>query len=534
MTRTKLRHRRGLRASQAIAPGPSKPARAGGDDAFRAAAAAGTDDELLQRTRAHWQQGDWQRLAETPLQAVQSHPQRARLALLIAAGHQQLGRASEARRCAAQALDWGCDKRAVAQVLISGVHGTLARAAALAGDPGRTRRHLEAALSLAYPGQDMRGLIEQRLSLLQDGLALAQQRQLSLTTPPAADSLQPETMAATAAGTPGGVQVGPETEAARDNPPPSPGDSDMPASHAPADDSDSEPDTPATSGLGASAPTGLPPGVATHVKRTMNSVRRLQQEMTELRTEFDAGLRQVLKQQAQLIESFVAISRAVDGRAPLPALQGWAVSADLGAFLMQLAGSRQHDAVIEFGSGSSTVLIALGLAGRRARGETVPHLAFEHTAEHQAATQALLDQHVPGSASQVVLAPLRGWPAAAGTPPKTPADATPQAEPAVFYDCQTALAQLAASLPGEPRILVLVDGPPAATGPLARYPALPTLLAGLAHAQLDIVVDDYGRKDDRAVVDRWQAELGQTGRRFTLDELSFVKAACRLRLSAPA
>jgi len=39
------------------------------------------------------------------------------------------------------------------------------------------------------------------------------------------------------------------------------------------------------------------------------------------------------------------------------------------------------------------------------------------------------------------------------------------------------------------RVLVIVDGPPAATGPHARYPAGPLVLQHFAGAQIDFLME---------------------------------------------
>ena len=52
--------------------------------------------------------------------------------------------------------------------------------------------------------------------------------------------------------------------------------------------------------------------------------------------------------------------------------------------------------------------------------------------------------------------------------------------------------------------LLVVDGPPAKTGPLARYPALPVFAERL-QPEAVILVDDGGRPPEREMVKRWVA-----------------------------
>lgn len=56
--------------------------------------------------------------------------------------------------------------------------------------------------------------------------------------------------------------------------------------------------------------------------------------------------------------------------------------------------------------------------------------------------------------------------------------------------------------------LVLCDGPPGNT-PGGRYGLLPVLGHRLSPSVV-ILLDDAGRPDERAIADRWTAELGGT------------------------
>lgn len=109
------------------------------------------DENLLERSRTQWQFGDWESLAKLERDTLQHHPERAKLALLAAAGHQGLGNSAEARNHTRLALDWGCGKKLAAQVLISGVHHTLGRAAAVGEQEKRAVKHFESAIAVVLP-----------------------------------------------------------------------------------------------------------------------------------------------------------------------------------------------------------------------------------------------------------------------------------------------------------------------------------------------------------------------------------------------
>lgn len=105
------------------------------------------DESSLARAKTHWFFGEWHQLAALEMTSLHAHPDRDRLALLVASAHQQLGKHDKAREYTRMALDWGCPARVVAQVLIAGVHNSLGRAAALQQDESRIARHFKASVA---------------------------------------------------------------------------------------------------------------------------------------------------------------------------------------------------------------------------------------------------------------------------------------------------------------------------------------------------------------------------------------------------
>lgn len=93
-----------------------------------------------------WQFGDWESLIQLDEAALANHPDRAKLALLAASAHQQLSDHVTARRLIHLANVWGCDRKTLARLLISGVHNTLGRAAALAHDDAHALEHFRSAV----------------------------------------------------------------------------------------------------------------------------------------------------------------------------------------------------------------------------------------------------------------------------------------------------------------------------------------------------------------------------------------------------
>lgn len=105
------------------------------------------DENLLERARTQWRQGEWGSLVRLDINSIEHHPDRAKLGLVVASAWLQQGDSAAARRYLRHAMDWGCDKKLAAQILTAGVHNTLGRAAAIAGDQARMEQHFRHAVA---------------------------------------------------------------------------------------------------------------------------------------------------------------------------------------------------------------------------------------------------------------------------------------------------------------------------------------------------------------------------------------------------
>ena len=118
--------------------------------------------DVMDRARAQLLADDWAGLAQIDDAALEQHPQRARLALMRAEAHLQLGQPVQARLQAVRAMAWGCERRLAARVLLAGAHHTLARAALAAGDEGRASGHFDRSLPAALVPNEARRLLQAR------------------------------------------------------------------------------------------------------------------------------------------------------------------------------------------------------------------------------------------------------------------------------------------------------------------------------------------------------------------------------------
>jgi hypothetical protein len=122
------------------------------------------DENLLERARTQWQFGDWHSLVKLERDTLQHHPDRAKLALFAAAGHLQTDNASVGRQYIRLAHEWGCCKKLIAQILAAGVHNSLGRAAAIAGDQPRALQHFQNAIATGTPSSEARLFIQARIN----------------------------------------------------------------------------------------------------------------------------------------------------------------------------------------------------------------------------------------------------------------------------------------------------------------------------------------------------------------------------------
>ncbi|HFM4818112.1 TPA: hypothetical protein ACG7N5_004906, partial [Escherichia coli] len=76
-----------------------------------------------------------------------------------------------------------------------------------------------------------------------------------------------------------------------------------------------------------------------------------------IKKELDAKLNKSVRH----VEAFISIQQYLTHGDCITGFHGWPISPDMGVFLLEKIRERNYDAIIEFGSGVSTLLIAKGL-----------------------------------------------------------------------------------------------------------------------------------------------------------------------------
>lgn len=222
----------------------------------------------------------------------------------------------------------------------------------------------------------------------------------------------------------------------------------------------------------------------------------LKESETRLRQAIGKDLENLTRQ----IESFIAIQNYLNTGDTISGFHGWPISPDAALFLVELFRMRHHDVVIEFGSGTSTLLFAkmLRMEDRKSSDPERNKLwklnrihTFEHDTTYLAKTRSLLETNKLSNNVALYHAPLTTWSDDSGS--------------YLYYNCSVTLSALAQELGTERRrILVFVDGPPSATCKNARYPAIPILFNHFGQHEIDIVLDDAYRQDEKNAINLWR------------------------------
>ena len=181
-----------------------------------------------------------------------------------------------------------------------------------------------------------------------------------------------------------------------------------------------------------------------------------------------------------VLDSFHRPLAGIEPRFPLPAMRvpgAWRATPDFAQLLVQVIHEAEPATVVELGGGVSSLVVGYALE-KVGRGET---LSLDHEADYVRETSRLVQEHGLDRFVRVVHAPLRTY--------------SIDGEPWEWYD-DAALQEL------HTIDMLIVDGPPAKTQPLARYPAFPLTLEKLS-AHATIILDDGIRPDECQIVARW-------------------------------
>jgi predicted O-methyltransferase YrrM len=233
-------------------------------------------------------------------------------------------------------------------------------------------------------------------------------------------------------------------------------------------------------------------------QRTLDSVR-------QVGVSLDKEIKKELRQTFRQLEALQNLSAVLPANDVLPATRVWAASPDLLVVLVDLVVTERPSLVVECGSGASTLWLALAMRRFKIDGRIV---ALEHDPAFGGKTRDFLARHDVGDLAEVRDAPLESFSLDGQT-------YSWYARPA--WENLTGID------------LLFVDGPPATTAPLARYPALPLLSGSLSPAGV-AVLDDLIVPDMQKVLQLWLDAYPD----FSSEILPLEKQAAVLRRSQAA
>jgi len=205
-------------------------------------------------------------------------------------------------------------------------------------------------------------------------------------------------------------------------------------------------------------------------------------------------------------QALMALHTLLDLRRPLPPLTRWAASAELAAAVVDVILERRPQRVLELGSGASSVVI--GYALEKAGGGVA--LSLDHDAAYATTTVERLRRHELSERVSVFHAPL--------------VEQRFEEETYRWYDVSSV--DLKAFAGPEGIDILLIDGPPEQTNPLARYPAGPALFQYLSESAV-VILDDAARPDEQGSIRRWSQEHG-----FDVEMIDSARGTAILRRNA--
>lgn len=180
------------------------------------------------------------------------------------------------------------------------------------------------------------------------------------------------------------------------------------------------------------------------------------------------------------LEALISLTSCIDPIAPLPVGRSWAASPDFLRLLATEILAKKPSLVVELGGGYSSIVIGYCLQ-QNDRGRLI---SLDHDNEFAQMTSKAIEAHDLTDQVSVIHAPLR--------------EHLIDGDAWKWYDFD-ALPDVA------PIDILVVDGPPAAQNPLARFPALPLFVDRLAQDAV-VMLDDGVREGERTIVERRTAD----------------------------
>lgn len=199
------------------------------------------------------------------------------------------------------------------------------------------------------------------------------------------------------------------------------------------------------------------------------------------------------------LESLSWLQKRLTIKGHLPPLRGWAASPDVLLKLHSHIIQTKPSLIIEFGSGSTTLVIADAL-----RQNGIGHLvSVEHSRHYADQTLYTLQSENLTPWVDLRIGELEAW-------ADEHMNSMPDKKPSMWYPKRLLNDMTCVDL-------ILVDGPPGGTCEFARYPALPILFECLA-ARGEVWMDDTARQEEKSICQRWADDYDLDLEYFSLEK----------------
>lgn len=217
--------------------------------------------------------------------------------------------------------------------------------------------------------------------------------------------------------------------------------------------------------------------------------KRIEHQLITLHQRLSRQTMQASRETVRHVEALLQLLPKVSSRAPLPTSGGFAMDARALLHLSAIIAEYKPQKILELGGGTSTIW--MGYLTEEFGTEII---SIDHLEEYGSATAASVERHSFTNRIECRVAPL--------------AKVSVEGNDYQWYSLD-ALRDIGGI------DLLLVDGPPEATGVSARYPAFP-LLAEKLTPRAVVLLDDTHREAEQKILAGWERASG--GKREIRDQ----------------
>lgn len=254
------------------------------------------------------------------------------------------------------------------------------------------------------------------------------------------------------------------------------------------------------------------------LEKAVNNLQNVQKELetksslTHIQGDIKNHINKVSSNIIKQLESYISLKHYID--IPLD-YHNWPISSDIALFMAKEIEMNSYDLILEFGSGTSTVLFANMVKQNNAKSTDI--ISFEHDIKYKNKTKEILHLHNLHKYAKIKFSPLEKF--------------NYQEKEFYYYKCRNTFEKLHKKAKYN-KIFVLVDGPPGSTSKMARLPAILYLLEYFPDKEIHIAVDDFSRQDEKETLLEWERILNNIQTIYTKEIINTEKGLCYLKINS--